>query len=163
MRMRSRPCRRSPSRRSPIASQAFRRRSRPAPFFCLLGQRLQSHRCWHILSIQRRRSHPPPVARRADFVPIRCLRACSHAMLAALVCLLAAPARAPAQTATLADLAMYSGPDRTARLIAGAKKEGVVNVYSSFTVDDLKLLGAAFEKKYGIKLNMWRSSSEDIL
>ena len=58
---------------------------------------------------------------------------------------------------------MYSGPDRTARLIAGAKKEGVVNIYSSFTVDDLKVLGGAFEKKYGVKLNVWRSSSEDIL
>jgi iron(III) transport system substrate-binding protein len=96
-------------------------------------------------------------------VPIRGLRACSYVLLAALVCLLAAPSPARAQSTALADLAMYSGPDRTARLIAGAKKEGVVNVYSSFTVDDLKLLGAAFEKTYGVKLNMWRSSSEDIL
>ena len=73
------------------------------------------------------------------------------------------PARALAQSPSLADLAIYSGPDRTERLIAGAKKEGVVNVYSSFTVEDLKIFGGAFEKKYGIKLNMWRSSSEDIL
>ena len=37
---------------------------------------------------------------------------------------------------TLAELAMYSGPDRTERLIAGAKKEGVLTIYSSVTSDD---------------------------
>ena len=35
---------------------------------------------------------------------------------------------------------MYSGPDRTERLIAGAKKEGVVTVYSSVTADDMRVL-----------------------
>jgi iron(III) transport system substrate-binding protein len=67
------------------------------------------------------------------------------------------------QGATLAELAMYSGPDRTQRLMEGAKREGSVTVYSSFTLDDMKVLGGAFEKKYGIKLQLWRSSSEDIL
>jgi iron(III) transport system substrate-binding protein len=78
---------------------------------------------------------------------------------------LLAPPLAPvfAQTATLADLALYSGPDRTERLIAGAKREGVVSIYTSLTVDDMKVLGGAFEKKYGIKLQLWRSSSEDIV
>jgi iron(III) transport system substrate-binding protein len=71
------------------------------------------------------------------------------------------PARA--QSATLAELAMYSGPDRTARLVAGAKREGSVSIYTSLTVDDMKVLGGAFEKKYGIKLQLWRSSSEDIV
>ena len=75
--------------------------------------------------------------------------------------LLVAPAFA--QTATLADLAFYSGPDRTERLIAGAKREGAVSIYTSLTVDDMKVLGGAFERKYGIKLQLWRSSSEDIV
>ena len=98
-------------------------------------------------------------------MPIRSHRARPHGILAVLACLLAWPfaSTALAQGTSFADLAMYSGPDRTARLIAGAKKEGVVNIYSSFTVDDLKVLGVAFEKKYGVKLNVWRSSSEDIL
>jgi iron(III) transport system substrate-binding protein len=74
-----------------------------------------------------------------------------------------APSAAKAQGASLAELAMYSGPDRTQRLIAGAKREGMVSVYSSLTVDDMKVFGGAFEKKYGIKLQLWRSSSEDIL
>ena len=80
----------------------------------------------------------------------------------ALACLLA-PGGALAQGTTLADLAMYAGPDRSERLIAGAKKEGSVTIYTSLTVDDMKVFGGAFEKKYGIRLNLWRSSSEDIL
>jgi hypothetical protein len=39
----------------------------------------------------------------------------------------------------------------------------MVSVYSSLTVDDMKVFGGAFEKRYGIKLQLWRSSSEDIL
>src|SRR5712691_6197521 len=90
----------------------------------------------------------------------------------ALACLMAMPAAARAQaqlnsavagTPTLAELAMYTGADRTARLVAGAKKEGVVNIYSSVTIDDMKVLSAAFEKKYGVKLQAWRASSESIL
>src|SRR5579871_1705230 len=88
-------------------------------------------------------------------------RATSVLTTLAWLAMLSLPALA--QNATLADLATYSGPDRTERLVAGAKREGSVTVYSSFTVEDLKILGGAFEKKYGIKLNMWRSSSEDIL
>jgi iron(III) transport system substrate-binding protein len=84
------------------------------------------------------------------------------AYLVALACCLA-PSAVLAQGATLAELAMYSGPDRTQRLIAGAKREGMVSVYSSLTVDDMKVFGGAFEKRYGIKLQLWRSSSEDIL
>ncbi|HLQ89253.1 MAG TPA: extracellular solute-binding protein [Xanthobacteraceae bacterium] len=68
-----------------------------------------------------------------------------------------------AQSPTLAELATYTGADRTQRLIAGAKREGMVNVYSSVTVDDQKVLVAAFNKLYGVKLQFWRSSSESIL
>jgi iron(III) transport system substrate-binding protein len=64
---------------------------------------------------------------------------------------------------TLAEIASYTGPDRIAKLIAGAKKEGAVNVYTSETVEDIGALSQAFETKYGIKLNIWRGSSEDIL
>jgi iron(III) transport system substrate-binding protein len=64
---------------------------------------------------------------------------------------------------TLAEIASYTGPDRIAKLIAGAKKEGAVNVYTSETVEDIGALRQAFEAKYGVKLNIWRGSSEDIL
>ena len=82
-------------------------------------------------------------------------------LLAAFVVTPCTPAAA--QSSTLAELAAYSGPDRTERLIAGAKKEGVLNVYSSVTTDDMRVLIAAFEKKYGVKMQFWRASSESIL
>src|SRR5262249_9460480 len=81
----------------------------------------------------------------------------------ALACAIASPASAQSQSPTLSELAAYDGPDRTQRLLAGAKKEGVVNIYSSITVDDMKIISGGFEKKYGIKLQAWRASSEDIL
>src|SRR5258705_8586168 len=80
-----------------------------------------------------------------------------------LACLAVSPAVAQNVSPTIAELATYAGADRTERLIAGAKKEGVVSVYSSVTVDDQKALVNAFEKKYGVKLQFWRSSSESIL
>ena len=75
----------------------------------------------------------------------------------------ATPAAAQGTDSTLAGIATYAGPDRTAKLVAGAKKEGTINVYTSETVEDIAALAAAFENKYGIKLNVWRGSSEDIL
>ena len=97
--------------------------------------------------------------RRAVFRDLR-----SAAILATLVALVGlGTGPVHGQSATLAELAMYSGPDRTQRLVEGARKEGAVTVYSSFTLDDMKVFGGAFEKKYGIKLQLWRSSSEDIL
>jgi iron(III) transport system substrate-binding protein len=90
------------------------------------------------------------------------------AALAALSCCLCGLLGTPcafAQTAspTLAEIASYSGPDRLAKLVAGAKKEGAVNIYTSETVEDIGALGAAFQKQYGIKPSVWRGSSEDIL
>ncbi len=82
------------------------------------------------------------------------------ALVAALlaVCICGAPARAQ----TLADLASYSGPDRGARLLAGAKREGTVTLYSSATLADQSAILGAFQAKYGIKVQQWRGSSEDI-
>jgi iron(III) transport system substrate-binding protein len=65
--------------------------------------------------------------------------------------------------ATIADLARDAGADRTERLIAGAKREGMVVVYTSAAVEDVAVLTAAFEKKYGVKVQVWRGSSENIV
>lgn len=81
----------------------------------------------------------------------------------AVICWYAPQALAQSRSPTLAELAAYSGPDRMQRLIEGAKREGVANIYTSITVDDMKVLAAAFEKKYGVKLQVWRASSEGIL
>jgi iron(III) transport system substrate-binding protein len=61
------------------------------------------------------------------------------------------------------DLYLYQGADRAQKLVAGAKKEGQVVLYSTMTVQDGRTLGAAFEKKYGIKLVHWRGSAEKIV
>ena len=59
--------------------------------------------------------------------------------------------------------ARYEGPDRSQRLVDGARREGVVNVYSSMVDKDLRRLAAEFEKKYGIKVNVWRSGKNKVL
>ncbi|HEY6258640.1 MAG TPA: ABC transporter substrate-binding protein [Xanthobacteraceae bacterium] len=82
--------------------------------------------------------------------------------LAALMAAILGAHRLPAQAQTLAELASYYGPDRTARLIAGAKREGTVTLYSSATLADQSAILRAFQTKYDIKVQQWRGSSEDI-
>jgi iron(III) transport system substrate-binding protein len=83
--------------------------------------------------------------------------------LIALAGLLASYSAAWAQTPTTADVAGYTGADRTERLIAGAKREGAVTVYTSAAVTDMAPVAAAFEKKYGVRVKVWRASSESIV
>lgn len=86
------------------------------------------------------------------------------AVLALAVLTGAAPA--PAQTkadSPSAGIALYQGADRTQRLIEGAKKEGALAIYTSATTGDMGAVTAAFEKKYGIKVSVWRAGSEAIL
>jgi len=64
---------------------------------------------------------------------------------------------------TLSDIATYEGPDREKRLIEGAKKEGELMFYSSIPVEDIAALTAAFDKKYGVKVKVWRADSEGLL
>src|SRR2546428_13302457 len=55
--------------------------------------------------------------------------------------------------------ALYEGPDRLDRLIAGAKKEGELSLYTSAQADDIGAVAKAFEQKYGVKGNMWRGGA----
>jgi iron(III) transport system substrate-binding protein len=77
---------------------------------------------------------------------------------AAGILLMLSASVAPAQEA-----ALYQGADRQQRLLDGAKKEGELTVYTSAPVDDMAALTAAFEKKYGIKVKVWRAGSEKVL
>ena len=43
-----------------------------------------------------------------------------------------------------------------------AKKEGAVTLYTSMQLVDSRPLTEAFEKKYGIKVNLWRASGEKV-
>jgi len=73
------------------------------------------------------------------------------------------PLMAQPSAATTAALAALSGPERLKRLVEGAKKEGVVSIYTSMPQDDMAALTSAFEAKYGVKAKVWRSGSEKIL
>jgi iron(III) transport system substrate-binding protein len=88
--------------------------------------------------------------------PIRAL------MLAAFAVAHAAPA-ALAQTRSMAEIASYQGPDRMARLIEGAKKEGVLSLYGSSVAEDMNPVTDAFKKRYGIDVQYWRASSENLV
>jgi iron(III) transport system substrate-binding protein len=64
---------------------------------------------------------------------------------------------------TTGGIAAYAGAGPTDKLIAGARNEGTVTVYTSSEVEDMAALVAAFEKKYGVKVRVWRSSSENVV
>ena len=82
-------------------------------------------------------------------------------LLAAFGAVLALVAGAVAAQAPA--LATYEGADRLQKLMEGAKKEAVLTLYTSAPSDDIKVLADAFEKKYGVKVRVWRSSSEKVL
>ena len=52
---------------------------------------------------------------------------------------------------------------QTPAAIAAAKKEGEVVMYTSGQQDDMSALTKVFEQKYGVKVTIWRSSSEKVL
>lgn len=58
---------------------------------------------------------------------------------------------------------MYKGADRDQRVLEKAKQEGTVSVYTSLSPTDAKPIVAAFEAKYGIKVEMWRGQSEGVV
>jgi iron(III) transport system substrate-binding protein len=94
---------------------------------------------------------------------LRTLLGCERsAQLAALLALLLPPLGALAQSSPTDEIFTYSGPDRAQRLIDGARKEGQVTLYSSAALPDVNALIGPFEKKYGVKVQVWRGSSEDI-
>ena len=64
----------------------------------------------------------------------------------------------PVAAQTAADAAHLTGPDRMTRLIAGAKKEGTLNLYSSAIAEHMNAVIAGFEKKYGVKAVLWRGA-----
>jgi len=58
---------------------------------------------------------------------------------------------------------MYKGADREARLLAEAKKQGKVVMYTSLNLKDSVPITEAFEKRTGIKVEIWRAASEKVL
>jgi len=77
--------------------------------------------------------------------------------------LLAAAALAVEPLPGVLAVAGYSGADRSERLIAGARKEGELMIYSSLTPDDQLRLASDFKARYGVTLRFWRGSQTNIL
>ena len=58
---------------------------------------------------------------------------------------------------------LYKGADRAERLLDKARQEGVVVVYTSLATTESTPLAKAFEKKYGIKVELWRALSDKVV
>ena len=98
-----------------------------------------------------------PRAKHLHSHPLRCLA------LLVIGVLVTFSGPALSQSTRMAEIANYQGPDREKRLIEGAKREGEVMFYSSIPVEDIAALTAAFDKKYGVKVKVWRADSEGFL
>ena len=87
-------------------------------------------------------------------------------IVAALRCavLLTAGARAqgPAPAANAA-VFRYRGADRDSRLVERARREGSVVLYTSLAPTESAPLASAFEKKYGVKVALWRALSDQVV
>ena len=81
---------------------------------------------------------------------------------ALLVC--APPLHAqPANPAANEAVYLYRGADRDQRLLDAARREGTVVVYTSLATKESTPLAKAFEKKYAIKVELWRATSDKVV
>jgi iron(III) transport system substrate-binding protein len=83
--------------------------------------------------------------------------------LPAACCLALAVLFAGVLSAGQASLATYGGPDRLARIVAAAKKEGTLTLYTTIAEKDLTTLVKPFEAKYGVKVVVWRAGTDKVL
>ncbi len=88
-------------------------------------------------------------------------------LLAATSLALALPGALLAQSAATPSphegIFTYKGADREAWLLERARKEGTVTLYTSMAPTESTPLMKEFEKKYGIKVEIWRGLSEGIV
>lgn len=64
---------------------------------------------------------------------------------------------------TIAELVVYAGADREQILVAGARAEGKVTWYTSLAGSSYKELAQGFEKKYGVKCEVYRAASNELM
>jgi iron(III) transport system substrate-binding protein len=83
----------------------------------------------------------------------------------ALLGLLVAPAcaRRSGAGSPHRELYMLEGEARHERILAGARREGTVVLYTSLNAQDSVPLTTAFEKRYGVPAELWRSASERVV
>jgi len=82
-------------------------------------------------------------------------------LAAACMCASLASAQAPRDKNDA--VYMYRGADRDQRLVERARQEGTVSFYTSMATTESRPLGQAFEKKYGVKVELWRATSDKVV
>lgn len=82
-------------------------------------------------------------------------------LAAACVCASLALAQAPRDKNDA--VYMYRGADRDQRLLERARQEGTVSFYTSMATTESMPLAQAFERKYGVKVELWRATSDKVV
>lgn len=72
-------------------------------------------------------------------------------------------ARREASESSHRALYLLDDAERQERLLTGARQEGVVVIYTSLNTQDSGPLTEAFEKRFGVKTEVWRSSSDRVV
>ena len=88
---------------------------------------------------------------------VRCALACTLGVAA-----FSAPP-AGAQALTAAEIGQFAGPDRMERLIAGAREEGSLTLYTAATLESMNAITDEFERRYGVSVRIWRGGAIDVL
>jgi iron(III) transport system substrate-binding protein len=57
----------------------------------------------------------------------------------------------------------YQGADRMEKIVAAAKQEGEVTLYTTIAEKDLPKILKPFEDKYGVKVTTWRAGTDKVL
>ena len=89
-------------------------------------------------------------------------RAVRYSWAAFLAACAVFPAHAQPAKAGNEKLYLYRGADRDRRLLENARSEGVVVIYTSLAPSESVPLTQVFEKKHGIKVELWRAASEKV-
>ncbi|HEY5000102.1 MAG TPA: extracellular solute-binding protein, partial [Usitatibacter sp.] len=84
-------------------------------------------------------------------------------MKLALTLLAFAFAAAASVSASAQSLATYQGADRMDKIVAAAKKEGELTLYTTIAERDLPAILKPFERKYGVKVTVWRAGTDKVL
>lgn len=71
--------------------------------------------------------------------------------------------RAQSSGADNSAIYLYAGADREQRLAAKAREEGTLTLYTSIATTESTPLAHAFEAKYGVKVQLWRALSENVM
>src|SRR5438046_10644043 len=73
------------------------------------------------------------------------------------------PSARAAALSFIALTAVSAAWSQDARLVEKAKQEGSVVLYTSLAPTESKPLADAFEKKYGVKVELWRALSDKVV